>query len=265
MSSARSAAREGTGRPPVTVVRRIRARRESDRAAVHGRRRSPPASAVISSSVAAALVRLVTHDVQPHRGVADVTAVVEIDTSRVDRVEVLRERLEVSHGTPTERVSKLMSSTFCSVRAMSDDVLGTDRRDREAAVAGDDARHAVERRRRERRVPEDLRVVVAVDVDEAGRDDLAAGIELAVAVQVRRRSRRSGRRATATSAGRPGDPVPSTSVPPRMTMSPSMRSPCVRPDATRTRNQWDDDGEGGGAGGSGCCWKNAQMAEDALI
>jgi hypothetical protein len=45
------------------------------------------------------------------------------------------------------------------------------RRDAEAAVADDDRRDAVPRGDREHAVPEDLRVVVRVDVDEAGRDD----------------------------------------------------------------------------------------------
>ena len=44
-------------------------------------------------------------------------------------------------------------------------------------LPGDDRRDAVEARRGERRVPEDLRVVVRVDVDEPGRDDVAAGVE----------------------------------------------------------------------------------------
>ncbi len=58
-------------------------------------------------------------------------------------------------------------------------VLGAERRDREPAVAADDRRHAVQRRRRERRVPEHLGVVVGMDVDEPGRDDLARGVDRA--------------------------------------------------------------------------------------
>ena len=99
-------------------------------------------------------------------------------------------------------------------------VLGPERRDREAAVAADHGRHAVQRRRRQRRVPEHLRVVVRVDVDEAGRDDLAR----------RRRSCASAVSSMSpiavirpllmpTSAIRPGAPVPSTTVPPRMIRS----------------------------------------------
>ena len=79
-----------------------------------------------------------------------------------------------------------MSSTCCSVRDEQLAVLGAARRDREAAVARDHRSHAVVRRRRQRRIPEDLRVVVRVDVDEARRDDLTRRVELA-----RRRSSRS--------------------------------------------------------------------------
>ena len=52
-----------------------------------------------------------------------------------------------------------------------------ERRDGEAAVPGERRGDAVERRRREGTVPEDLRVVVRVDVDEPGGDDLAGGVD----------------------------------------------------------------------------------------
>ena len=149
----------------------------------------------------------------------DVARVVEERAALLDRVEVLRERLElVPRHAREERVGRHV----LDVLQRADEqlaVLGPHRRDREAAVAGDDRRHAVPARRGERRVPEDLRVVVRVDVDEAGRDDVA-----------RRRRAPASRRGRspmsvitpsvmATSAVRPGAPVPSTTVPPRITMS----------------------------------------------
>ena len=94
------------------------------------------------------------------------------------------ENVEKSHGMPAPSVSTFMSSTFSSVRAMTSWCSGRVGRDREAAVAGDDGRDAVEARRRERGVPEDLRVVVRVDVDEAGCDDVPARVELPLAVEV---------------------------------------------------------------------------------
>ena len=51
------------------------------------------------------------------------------------------------------------------------------RRQREAAVAADDAGDAVPARRRGQRVPVELGVVVGVGVDEAGRDDQVGGVD----------------------------------------------------------------------------------------
>ena len=98
-------------------------------------------------------------------------------------------------------------------------VLGAGRRDREAAVAGDDGGDAVVRRRPERGVPEHLRVVVRVDVDEAGRHRASRRVELALAARGSARSPRSRRRRPRRRRARPGAPVPSTTVPPRMTTS----------------------------------------------
>ena len=69
-------------------------------------------------------------------------------------------------------------------------------------------------------VPRGLAVVVRVDVDEAGGDERAVGVDLARG-RCRRpaRPRRSRRRRCATSAVRGAPPVPSTTVPPRITRS----------------------------------------------
>ncbi len=97
------------------------------------------------------------------------------------------------------------------------DVVGTERRDREAAVAADHGRHAVQRRRRQTGIPQHLGVVVRVHVDEARRDHEPGGVDRA-----RRRLRSSSRRRrrsvpsrTPTSARTAGAPVPSTTDPPR--------------------------------------------------
>ena len=68
-------------------------------------------------------------------------------------------------------------------------VVGPARRDGEAAVAGGDRRDAVQRGGVAERVPRELRVVVGVDVDDAGRDDEAVGVD----DLVRRLRRRGGR------------------------------------------------------------------------
>src|SRR6185437_5878056 len=56
--------------------------------------------------------------------------------------------------------------------------VGRGRREADPAVAHDHGGDAVPDRRREQRVPGDLPVVVGVDVDEAGRDREAGGVEL---------------------------------------------------------------------------------------
>ena len=82
----------------------------------------------------------------------------------------------------------------------------------DAAVAHRDRGDAVQRRRRDDRVPGDLAVEVGVDVDEAGGDERAVGVDLAV-----RRARRPSPTAVMMPSGdrdvartRRGAPVPST-------------------------------------------------------
>ena len=54
------------------------------------------------------------------------------------------------------------------------------RRDRETAVARDDRGHAVKARRRKRRVPKYLGILVGVNFDEAWGHNCAAGVQYAV-------------------------------------------------------------------------------------
>ena len=106
------------------------------------------------------------------------------------------------------------------IRRVDRTVTGRERRDREAAVAAHHGGHAVQRRRAQRRVPERLRVVVGVDVDEARRDDEVGRVDRPrrvdssiVPIDVMRPS------LIATSARRGAEPVPSTTMPPRMMRS----------------------------------------------
>ena len=91
---------------------------------------------------------------------------------------------------------------------------GPNGREADAAVAHDERRDAMAGRRVERVVPGDLAVVVGVDVDEAGGDQLPSASMVSVAspsiVSVTSTIRPSF---TATSTVRAGSPVPSTTVP----------------------------------------------------
>ena len=138
----------------------------------------------------------------------------------VERVEVLGEGLPAPSWMPSPSAAPGMSSTP-SIRPISHSWRsGGHGREADAAVAHHDGGDAVPARRREQRVPGGLAVVVRVDVDEAGGDERAVGVDL-------RRGRRRSTAPTsvmtpsvmATSAVRAGAPVPSTTVPPRMTRS----------------------------------------------
>ena len=98
----------------VAAVGRRRAGRESGRA---GRDRVGDDRAHARELVVGrgALVARFAHDPEPHRGVADVAAVVERGAVALDRVEVLG-KVSKSHGTPASSVARLMSSTCCNVR-----------------------------------------------------------------------------------------------------------------------------------------------------
>ena len=155
---------------------------------------------------------------------------------RCTAVEVLGKGLELPRDARHQR----RGVHVLDVLERADDHLvmfGTCRRDREAAVAGDDGGDAVVRRRAERRIPEDLRVVVRVDVDETRRDRATRRVELDLAAQVRVRSLGSRRPAIATSATRPGAPLPSKTVPPRMTRSVIVRHELLDRARRRTRGR----------------------------
>ena len=117
----------------------------------------------------------VTHHDAPDRRVPDQEA--RVDRQRaVEASQPARERLprEVEAGLEGGKGHAL------DAREHRDDVLRgarVDRCERESAVAADDGRDAVQARRCRERVPQDLRVVVRVHVDEAGRDDQAAGVD----------------------------------------------------------------------------------------
>ena len=126
-----------------------------------------------------ALVGLLAHHVQARGGVPHVAAVVEGGAAATDRLEVLRERLELVPRHAHRQGVEAHVLHVLEGAGEDPDALGPDRRDGEAAVARHHGGDAVERRRREVGVPEHLGVVVRVDVDEARRDDVARRVELA--------------------------------------------------------------------------------------
>ena len=91
-------------------------------------------------------------------------------------VEELRER----GPRPVDaRVHRLARDVLRALEIAHDEMpvrLGA-RREREAAIAHDHARHAVPARAGAERIPEDLGVHVRVPVDESGRHHLAVGVD----------------------------------------------------------------------------------------
>ena len=123
-------------------------------------------------------------------------------------------------STPAASASADMPSTRLSMSISHGEVVGLRRREREAAVAGEERGDAVPRRGRRGRIPVELRVVVRVDVDEAGRDREPVGVDTSRARR-RRCDRRDDRARRARRRRRcaAGAPVPSTTVPPRISRS----------------------------------------------
>ena len=103
----------------------------------------------------------------------------EVDGVRraLDHVEVLAEALPpprdaLDHGRARDVLDALHEPDEPLVP------VGARRREADAAAAHHHRGAAVEAARREVRVPRDLRVEVRVDVDEAGRDQLPARVDL---------------------------------------------------------------------------------------
>ena len=96
----------------------------------------------------------------------------------LERVEILRKCLEWPDLAQT-RVERVEAHPFDLLERLEDELamdrLG--RSDAKAAIANDRRRHAMPGRDAQHAVPQDLRVVVGVNVDEARRDDLARGVD----------------------------------------------------------------------------------------
>ena len=88
-----------------------------------------------------------------------------------------RESVSQSQVMPASSTSNGIASTLTRSRIATSRVGGPARRDADAAIAHHDAGDAVPGRGRDRAIPADLRVVVRVRVDEAGRDDAVGGVD----------------------------------------------------------------------------------------
>ena len=123
-----------------------------------------------------ALLALVAHDVIADGGMADQIADIDPEVA-VEFVEILREGLpgELERVEDLHRDRLDIGQEFRQA-ALTRAVL-FHRRQRQRAIAEHDRGRAVVARKRARRVPGDLRVIMAMIVDKAGRDDLPAGID----------------------------------------------------------------------------------------
>ena len=116
-----------------------------------------------------------SHHVAAQRAVADVEHRVHRDVA-VESVEIVAE----SRPVPGHAVLEGRQRHALDPRHHAPEVVGVllgERREGEAAVAVGDRGDAVHGGRRRLRVPEQLRVVVGVGVDEAGGDDEAVGVD----------------------------------------------------------------------------------------
>ena len=131
------------------------------------------------------------HDVDPQRGVGEERGDVDGVAAPIEGVEVLAEGLPL----PLDALVQRRAGDVLDALHQLDQpglLAGAHRGEAHPAVAGDDGRDAVARRRVEHLVPGGLAVVVGVDVDEAGGDDEPGGVDDlgGVAVHLRRRRRR---------------------------------------------------------------------------
>ncbi len=224
--SSRAAARDGTGWPsPSLWVWTCEVEKPS----------APSASAACSAASMAVHVTGVgrapdgalAHDEAAQRRVPDEEAGVHGDAA-VEPADPFAEGAPVPGQAGPQRGERHALDPRHHPRDVVD-VLRRHGRQREAAVAAEHRGHAVQRRRAGVGVPEELRVVVGVQVDEARRDEHAVA---SITVSARTPSAPSPTAtirspSMTTSARTGGAPVPSTTVPPRMATV--MSTPPVRP------------------------------------
>ncbi len=122
--------------------------------------------------------RVLAHDDAPERGMTTEEPGIHGDAVLLDAIEVVGERLPVPRHTLLQCRQRDAFDPRHQARQVVD-VLVAAGREREPAVPAEHGRDAVQRRRARSRVPEQLRVVVRVQVDESRRDDEAVGVDRA--------------------------------------------------------------------------------------
>jgi hypothetical protein len=117
------------------------------------------------------------HHVQPNSGVRHLHGDVGVEVAVSEGVEELGEGLPRPRQTLVQRAA---GDVLDALHELDQAVVvgRAHRGEPDAAVAGHDGRDAVPGRRDEAVVPGRLAVVVAVDVDEAGRHEQAVGVHL---------------------------------------------------------------------------------------
>ena len=131
------------------------------------------------SSADACVVAAVAHHVVAESDVGHLGADVD-GVGGVDRIEVVAEALPAPRDALVEGGT---GNVLDALHQFDELVLrtGPDRGEPHPAVAHDDRGDAVPTAGGDLLVPADLAVVVGVDVDEAGRDEVATGVDLPVA------------------------------------------------------------------------------------
>jgi endonuclease/exonuclease/phosphatase family metal-dependent hydrolase len=125
------------------------------------------------------------HDVDAQRAVRHLGSEIDVVRPRFERVEELREGLPIPGQAFREHHPGNVLDPFHELHEPVV-VVGPAGREAHAAVAHDRRRDPVPGGRREPRVPGGLAVVVRMDVDEARRDQQAAGVDLLSSGRVHR-------------------------------------------------------------------------------
>ena len=173
--SSSSAERDGTGLPSPSTCDAVHDDEKPMAPPVNASRNNCCICATWAG-VARSCDRGISHHHAAHRRVPGHERHVERGASAIDGIEVLARRVPSPRHAGAQRLER---HAF-DARQHAHDVVAVgvgERRDGEPAVAPDHGRDAVQRRRREPRVPEDLRVEMRVDVDEPRCDDQTVGVD----------------------------------------------------------------------------------------